>query len=101
MKRLRTLTIALTTAFLLVALAPERARALSKTETTIVIVASVVGGLAVVALVATLIMRQDKKIFRLDPVPGEPGADPLAPKSGMRFALDCPTTADGRPLVCW
>lgn len=101
MRKLRILAIAVATAFLFGALAPAPAHAKTDVTTTVIIVVSVVGGLAVIALVATLIMRRDKKIFRFDPAQGQRSDDPLAPKGGVRIGLDCPPTADGRPLVCW
>lgn len=102
MRKLRTLAVAVAALFLFGALAPDPARAISKdTETAIIIVGSIIGGLIVVAIIATIVMRQDKKIFHLDEARPPSDDDPLARKSGLRFATGCPTGADGRPLVCW
>jgi hypothetical protein len=100
MRKLRNLAIAVAALFLIGTLAPPKAHA--NTTDTVIIICSIVGGLAVIALTATLIMRsQNKKIFGLQEPRAPKDDNRIATQRKVRFLTECPVTAEGRPMVCW
>ncbi|MBI4514776.1 MAG: hypothetical protein HY699_03045 [Deltaproteobacteria bacterium] len=78
---------------------PNRARAADMTTPLLIGVAAV-GGVLLLSYVAVKIIYRDKVHF----LAGDPASLPrreTQPRQRVRFAADCPTTADGPALVCW
>ena len=84
---------------------PRPAQA-TDTTTLIIILAGVFGGLAIFAIVMTLIVRNNPAWMSLGPLPdvtrreglwggGPPGGRPV------KFGLDCGIRSEGVPLLCW
>jgi hypothetical protein len=89
-------------ATMLVVSVPRPAAAKSDTETAIIIVGGVIGGLVIVALIGTLIVynRKDdipREYLARNPLPDE------GRKQGLRFGPACaPSSVDGQvPMFCW
>jgi spore maturation protein SpmA len=101
MSKLRVLALAIAAFFLIGTIAPSRAQA--NTTDAVIIVGSIIGGLIVVAIIATIAIRQHnkKKIFKLDEARGPENDDAAAQKHKVGFLTQCPMTAQGRPMVCW
>ena len=101
MSKLRVLAVAIAAFFLVGTIAPSRAQA--NTTDAIIIVGSIIGGLIVVAIIATIAIREHnkKKIFKLVDTRGPENGDAVGQTHKVGFVTQCPMTAEGRPMVCW
>jgi hypothetical protein len=82
---------------------PTPVYANSSTETILIVLGGVIGGLAVIALIMTLIVRNNPAWM-----PVAPQADAALrssawdrPHDRVRFGLGCGIRDGGVPLVCW
>lgn len=75
------------------------------TTTILIILGAVIGGLALFALIMTLIVRNNPAWMPLGPTPDTLRANryPGAPPGGspLRFGTDCGVRDGGMPLLCW
>lgn len=98
---LTTLLVAITFTVAVTAVQPPPAQADTDTETILIVLGAVFGGLAIIAIIATLLVRNNPAWM-----PAAPeldlkhlGRDERPP--GMRWGLDCGWRRGGVPLVCW
>jgi hypothetical protein len=97
----RALAMLLVVTMLVVSL-PRPAAAGSDTETALIIVGSVIGGLVVVGLIGTLIVYRRKDDIPRELLARRPPPDD-GRSQGLRFGPDCaPSAVDGHvPMFCW
>ena len=95
-----TLIVAITFTVAITAVQPQPAYATS-TTTLIVILAAVVGGLAIIALVMTLLVRNNPAWMPLAPGADFARLERDQKPPGVRFGPACGWRAGGVPLVCW
>ncbi|MDX2166538.1 MAG: hypothetical protein SF182_05720 [Deltaproteobacteria bacterium] len=101
LRLLTTLTVAITFTVVVTAVQPQPVYANTDTETILIVLGAVFGGLAIIAIVATLLVRNNPAWM-----PAAPGLDVkhLARDErppGVRFGLDCGWRPGGMPLLCW
>lgn len=82
---------------------PRPVHADSDTTTILIILGAVIGGLALFALIMTLIVRNNPAWMPLGPGPEHTRADRGwgDPPGKVRFALDCGMRDGSVPLLCW
>jgi len=101
MRALTTLLVAITFTVAVTVVKPTPAHASTDTTTIIIVLAGVFGGLAIIAIVFTLLVRNNPAWMPL-----APGAD-LArlerdqKPPAIRFGPACGWREGGMPLLCW
>ncbi|MFN8641660.1 MAG: hypothetical protein U0802_08400 [Candidatus Binatia bacterium] len=82
---------------------PQPARADSSTETVLIVVGAVVGGLALFALIMTLIVRNNPAWMPLTQGPDLHQYDKFhgPPDDGVKFGPRCGIQGGTLPLLCW
>lgn len=83
---------------------PQPVHADSDTETILIVLGAVIGGLALFALIMTLIVRNNPAWMPFTTGPdltryNRFGGPP--PEQGVQFGLACASQRGGLPLVCW
>jgi hypothetical protein len=72
------------------------------TTTILIILGAVIGGLALFALIMTLIVRNNPAWMPLGPMPEKKRADrDWSDPPGIKFGFDCGVRSGGMPLLCW
>lgn len=102
---LTSLIVILTFTVAVTVVQPQPVHADSDTETVLIVLGAVIGGLALFALIMTLLVRnnpawmpftsQTPDLQRYNRLGGPP------PKRGVEFGLACASPRGGLPLVCW
>ncbi len=100
---LTTLVVILTFTVAVSVVQPRPVYADTDTETILIVLGSVIGGLALLALVLTLIVRNNPAWMPLGPSPDTVRTDRFGrpPDDGIRFGLGCGVRNGTLPLVCW
>lgn len=82
---------------------PQPAQADSSTETILIVVGAVVGGLAIFALIMTLIVRNNPAWMPLAQGPDLQKYDKFRgpPDPSVKFGLGCGVRDGALPLLCW
>jgi hypothetical protein len=81
---------------------PQPVRADTDTETILIVLGAVIGGLALFALIMTLIVRNNPAWMPFTQGPDLQQYDRHRPSAdGPRFALGCGVRDGTLPLVCW
>lgn len=82
---------------------PQPVYADTDTETILIVLGAVMGGLALLALVVTLFVRNNPAWMPLGPAPEKARTDRYGrpPDDGIRFGLGCGVRNGTLPLVCW
>lgn len=82
---------------------PQPVRASSSTETVLIVLGAVIGGLALFALIMTLIVRNNPAWMPIAQGPDLTRYDRFRgpPDSGVHFGLRCGVRDGAMPLVCW
>jgi hypothetical protein len=85
------------------AVQPKPVYASSSTTTILIVLGSVIGGLALFALIMTLIVRNNPAWMPLAPGPDLAKAHPWEPPESkpIKFGLGCGVRPEGVPLLCW
>ncbi len=99
---LTTLLVIITFTVAVVVVQPEPAMA-TDTTTILIVLGSVVGGLALIALLMTLLVRNNPAWMPLGPTPDLAKSDRFGrpPDAGVRFGLGCGVRDGALPLICW
>jgi hypothetical protein len=101
---LTSLIVILTFTVAVAVVQPQPVHADTDTTTILIVVGAVIGGLALFALIMTLLVRnnpawmpftQGPDLQRYNRFGGPP------PEQGVRFGLACASQKAGLPLVCW
>ena len=101
---LTTLIVIVTFTVAVTVVRPQPAHADSDTETILIVLGAVIGGLALFALIMTLLVRnnpawmpmaQGPDLQRYDKFRGPPES------GGLKFGLRCGARNGAMPLVCW
>jgi len=100
---LTTLLVIITFIVAVVVVQPQPAMASTDTTTILIVLGSVVGGLALIALIMTLIVRNNPAWMPLGPTPDLAKSDRFGrpPDAGVRFGLGCGVRDGALPLICW
>ncbi len=82
---------------------PQPVQADSSTTTILIVVGAVVGGLALVALIMTLLVRNNPAWMPLAQGPDLERYDRFRgpPDGGVKFGLRCGVHDGSLPLLCW
>lgn len=82
---------------------PQPVQADSDTETILIVLGAVIGGLAIFALIMTLIVRDNPAWMPLAQGPDLQHYDKFRgpPDPGVKFGLGCGVQRDGLSLLCW
>jgi hypothetical protein len=82
---------------------PQPAQADSSTETILIVLGGVIGGLAILALIMTLIVRNNPAWMPLAQGPDLQRYDRYRdpPQDGVKFGLRCGIRDGAMPLLCW
>jgi hypothetical protein len=82
---------------------PRPVQADTDTTTILIVLGAVIGGLALFALIMTLIVRNNPAWMPLAQGPDLQQYDRLRgpPDGGVKFALGCGVRDGALPLVCW
>ncbi len=99
---LTTLLVIITFTVAVIVVQPEPAMA-TETTTILIVLGSVVGGLALIALLMTLLVRNNPAWMPLGPTPDLAKSDRFGrpPDAGVRFGLGCGVRDGALPLICW
>lgn len=100
---LTTLVVILTFTVAVSVVQPRPVHADTDTETILIVLGAVIGGLALFALIMTLIVRSNPAWMPLGPAPDIARTDRYGrpPDEGVRFGLGCGIRQGTLPLVCW
>ena len=100
---LTTLIVIVTFTVTVAVVHPEPAHANSSTETILIVLGGVIGGLALFALIMTLIVRNNPAWMPIAPGPDLQRYDRFRgpPESTVHFGLGCGVHDGAMPLVCW
>ena len=98
---LTTLVVAITFTVAITVVQPKPAYADTDTETILIVLGGVIGGLAIIALIMTLIVRNNPAWMPLGPSPDLKRVARDQQPPGVRFGFDCGWRTGGVPLVCW
>lgn len=101
LRLLTTLVVAITFTVAVTAVQPKPAYADTDTETILIVLGAVFGGLAIIAIVATLLVRNNPAWMPAAPVPDLKRIARDEHPPGVRFGLDCGWRQGGVPLLCW
>ena len=82
---------------------PQQAQADNSTETILIVLGAVIGGLAIFALVMTLLVRNNPAWMPLAQTPDLHTYDKFRgpPDAGVKFGLGCGVRDGALPLLCW
>lgn len=82
---------------------PRPVYADTDTETILIVLGAVIGGLALFALIMTLIVRNNPAWMPIAPTPDLSRTDRFGrpPDEGVRFGLACGVRNGAMPLLCW
>jgi hypothetical protein len=82
---------------------PQPVMAETDTTTILIVLGAVVGGLALIALIMTLIVRNNPAWMPLGPTPDLSKSDRFGrpPDKGVQFGLGCGVRDGALPLICW
>ena len=100
---LTTLLVIVTFTVAVSVIQPQPVMADTDTETILIVLGAVIGGLALIALIMTLIVRNNPAWMPLGPTPELTRADRFGrpPDEGVRFGLACGVRQGAVPLFCW
>ncbi len=100
---LTTLLVIITFTVAVVVVQPEPVMAGTDTITIVYVLVGVVGGLALIALLMTLLVRNNPAWMPLGPTPDLAKGDRFGrpPDAGVRFGLGCGVRDGALPLICW
>ncbi len=96
-KKIETFVAALLIAVVLCGTTPRAARA--DIQQVLIITSAVAGGLVLISIIGTSLMRDDPRFLPLDSRPLN--SDPLHKDTRVRFGARCPQIPDGALAVCW
>ncbi|MBX3025044.1 hypothetical protein KF840_09055 [bacterium] len=101
---LTTLIVIVTFTVTVAVVHPEPVQASSSTETILIVLGGVIGGLALFALIMTLIVRNNPAWMPLAQGPDLTRYDKFRDPpdgGGLHFGLRCGVRDGAMPLVCW
>ncbi len=98
---LTTFVVAFTFTVVVTAVQPKPVYAETDTTEILIILGAVFGGLAIIAIIATLLVRNNPAWMPMAPGPDLKRLARDEHPPGVRWGLDCGWRPGGVPLICW